>query len=355
MDITSETISPHLRIQTIFDGILISSRGYSIFKSNDFGKTWFLSGTLPVPGHKKFLSKSGTMSKALRIGIHQIKQIHNGKILISCDNGFFLSDQSLSDFHRINLNSHSFQLLDHNFCETSKFTYFGEYFYNFKKNKVNIFRTSDGEKWEIIYSFPKKSVKHIHLLQFDPFTEKIWFSTGDADSECIFGYANDDFSDIEIVGKNDQDWRCLELIFTPEKVYWGTDNPDGQNWLISLDRHTHTLQKIAPFNGPVYNLKRFFSGYIVMTATEGGRGERDNRAHVLFTTDLEKSPWEDCISYKKDWMPLIFGFGRLYFAADYKNFLFLYGLALKNIDRKSIVLSFNEPAHVCEQPINVKT
>ena len=355
MEITIETISPHLRIHTIIDGTLISSRGYSIFKSNDFGKSWFLSGTLPVSGYKKILSKSQTISRAVRIGIHQIKQIHNGKILIASDSGFFLSDQSLSGFHRIDLNSHSLQLLDHNFCVTSKFTYFGEYIYNFKKNKVNIFRTADGEKWEIIYSFPKKSVKHIHLLQFDPFTEKIWFSTGDADSECLFGYANDDFSNIKIVGKNDQDWRCLELIFTPEKVYWGTDNPNGQNWLISLDRHTHTLQKIARFNGPVYNLKRFFSGYLVMTATEGGTGERDNRAHVLFASDLEKSPWEDGISYEKDWMPLIFGFGRLYFAGDYKNLLFLYGLALKNIGGKSIVLSFNEPANVREQPIKDKT
>jgi hypothetical protein len=54
-------------------------------------------------------------------------------------------------------------------------------------------------------------------------------------------------------------------------------------------------------------------------------------------------------------MPLIFGFGRLYFAADYKNLLFLYGLALKNIGGKSIVLSFNEPANVREQPIKDKT
>jgi hypothetical protein len=344
MEITIETISPHLRIQTIIDGTLISSRGYSIFKSNDFGKSWFLSGTLPVPGHKKILSKSGTMSRALRIGIHQIKQIHNGKILISCDNGFFLSDQSLSGFHRINLNSHSFQLLDHNFCVTSKFTYFGEYFYNFKKNKVNIFRTSDGEKWEIIYSFPKKSVKHIHLLQFDPFTQKIWFSTGDSDSECILGYANEDFSDVEVVGKNHQDWRCLELIFTPEKIFWGTDNPNGQNWLISFDRNSHMMQKIAHFNGPIYNLKPFFSGYIAVTATEGGSGEWDNQAHIWYSSDIEKLPWKECISYKKDWMPLIFGFGRLFFGAECKNLLFLYGLGLKNIDGLSIILSFNKAA-----------
>jgi len=90
MDITVETISPHLRIHTIIDGTLISSRGYSIFKSKDFGKSWFLSGTLPVSKQNLFLSKSRTISRFLRVGIHQIKQIHNGKILIGCDNCFFL-------------------------------------------------------------------------------------------------------------------------------------------------------------------------------------------------------------------------------------------------------------------------
>jgi hypothetical protein len=343
MDITVETISPHLRIHTIIDGTLISSRGYSIFKSKDFGKSWFLSGTLPVSKQNLFLSKSRTISRFLRVGIHQIKQIHNGKILIACDNGFFLSDHALSNFNRIKINSRFFQLLDNNICVTPKFTYFGEYIPNLKKNEVNIFRTNDGENWELIYSFPKKTIRHIHLLQFDPFSQKIWFSTGDADSECLLGYANDNFSDVEVVGNNHQDWRCLELLFTPEKIYWGTDNPNGQNWLISLDRDTHTLRKIARFNGPIYNLKHITAGYLIVTATEGGMGEWDNRAHLWYSPDIEKLPWKECISYEKDWMPFIFfGFGRLLYGANFNNSISLCGLALKNIDGRSIIISFNK-------------
>jgi hypothetical protein len=342
MDITRETVSPHLRIHTIIDGTLISSRGYSIIKSKDFGKSWLLSSALPVSTLNLFLSKSRIISRALRLGIHQIKQIHNGKILIACDNGFFLSDPSLSSFKRINLNSHSFQLLDNNICVTPKFTYIGEYIFNFKKNKVNIFRTENGENWDIVYSFPKNSIKHIHLLQFDPFSQKIWFSTGDKDSECLLGYANDDFSEVEVVGSNHQDWRCLELLFTPEKMYWGTDNPDGQNGLISFDRHSHSIRRIAQFNGPIYNLKCFSAGYIIVTATEGGVGEWDNRAHVWYSADIEKLPWKECISYEKDWMPFIFGFGRLLCGATFNNSISFCGLALKKLDGISIILSFNK-------------
>jgi hypothetical protein len=342
MEIRIETISPNLRIHTIIDGDLIASRGYSIFKSKDSGKSWILSGKLPVSLHKFFLSKSRIVSRALRTGIHQIKQIHNGKILICCDNSIFLSDHFLSSFTRIKLNSHFFQLLDHSVCVTPKFTYFGEYIQNSKKNEVNIFRTSDGENWELIYAFPKNSIKHIHLLQFDPFSQKIWFSTGDTDSESLLGYANYDFSEVEIVGNNHQDWKSLELLFTSEKIYWGTDNPDVQNWLISFDRNSRAIQKLTRFNGPIWNLKHFSEGYLLVTATECRVGEWDNRAHIWYSPDFEKLPWKECISYEKDWMPRIFGFGRLLYGANFNNSISFCGLALKNIDAKSIVISFNK-------------
>jgi len=342
MEIKIKTISQPMKIHTLINGTLISSRGYSIFKSEDLGKSWILTGTLPVSTQKYFLSKSRAISRALRIGIHQIKQIHNGKILIYCDNNVFLSDFSFSSFKQINLNSKFFQILDYSVCVTPKFTYFGEYIPNLYKNKVNIFRTQDGENWDIIYSFPKKSIRHIHLLQYDPFSQKIWFSTGDADSECLFGYANFDFSEVEILGKNNQDWRSLELLFTHEKIFWGTDNPDGQNWLISFDRNSHTIQKITQFNGPIYNLKRVSTGYIILTANEGGISEWDNRAHLWYTPDIQKLLWEECISYEKDWMPFIFGYGRLTYGANIDNSIFLNGFALKNIDARSILISFEK-------------
>jgi hypothetical protein len=332
------SVLPRIRIHTVINEFLIASRGYSILKSPDNGRTWTVSGTLPIPAPKFLLSKSRIISRALRMGIHQIRQIQNDKILIWCDNCIFLSDPSLSDFKRINLNSPFFQVLDNNICVTPEFTYYGEYIPNYKKNEVRIFRTRDGENWETLYSFPKKSIKHIHLLQFDPFSQKVWFSTGDEDSECLLGYANSDFSDIEIVGKDQQHWRSLELLFTPEKIYWGTDNPDRQNWLISFDRKTRTLQKTAQFSGPIYNLKRFSQGYLILTTTEGGAGEWYKRACMWYSPEIESMPWKTCISYEKDWMPYVFGFGRLLFGVEFNNSICVSGLALKNIDNTTLMI-----------------
>ena len=338
----------HVRIHTTINEFLIASNGYSIFKSENLGKTWLFLGTLPVSKQKKVLSKSRLISRALRIGIHQIKEIHNHKILICSDNDFFLSDVSFSKFKRITIDSHFYQLLDHSICVTPNYTYFGEYMPNVKRNEINIFRTDDGENWDKIYSFPKKSIKHIHLLQFDPFSQKIWFSTGDADSECLLGNSNLDFSEIEIVGRNHQDWRSLELLFTSEEIFWGTDNPNGQNWLISFDRKSHIIKKLVQFSGPIYNLKQFSNTYMMITATEGSKGEWDNKAHIWVSPNLKKGPWKDYKSFKKDCMPYIFGFGRLIFGTNLNHMIYLNGSALKNIDNHTIVLALekiNEEVH----------
>ena len=337
-----DSLFPHVRIHTVIDGCLIASKGYSIFKSKDMGKTWILQGTLPVPVQKVILSKIRFISRGLRTGIHQITTMHNGKIIICCSNEFYLSDTSLANFERIELHSRFYQILDHNICVTPHFTYFGEYFRNVERNPVTVFRTGDGKTWTKIFSFPKKSVKHIHLLQYDPYFRKIWFSTGDSDSECLLGYSDPDFSHVEIVGRNHQDWRCLELLFTPEKIFWGTDNPEGQNWLMALDRNSGVVQKLKKFNGPVYNLKQFSKNYMILTATEGGGGELDNRAHVWLAADPEKGSWTDYLSFQKDYLPFKFGYGRLFFGAELNNTVYLWGSSLSTIDNTTIAFSFDK-------------
>ena len=80
---------------------------------------------------------------------------------------------------------------------------------------------------------------------------------------------------------------------------------------------------------------------MILTSTEGGKGESDNRAHISFTSNLKKG-WKDIKSYQKDWMPFIFGFGRILFGADLDNNIYLSGLALKNLDEVSLKISFEK-------------
>jgi hypothetical protein len=172
------------------------------------------------------------------MSISQIKQIFEDKLLICCDKAMFLSDLSFSHFEKINIPVRFFQLLDNSICVTQKYVYYGEYFPNVRREEVNIFRSKDGLDWEIVYSFQEKSVKHMHVLQYDTFSNKIWFSTGDANKECILGFTDLNFSNLTIIGKNSQKWRSLEFLFTEDEVYWGMDTPLVQSELLSYNRKT---------------------------------------------------------------------------------------------------------------------
>ncbi|MBT9132830.1 MAG: hypothetical protein DDT40_00951 [candidate division WS2 bacterium] len=340
MKLKVERIVPNLRLHTTINGCLIASRGYRIYKSNDNGETWGFCNRLPVHYYKEFLSKNRLVSRLLRLGISQIRQIFEDRLLICCDRGMFLSDLSFSYLQRTDVPARFFQLLDGNICVTPEYGYYGEYIPNPRKTEVNVFRTEDGVHWEIVYSFPKNTIRHIHVLQHDTFSSKIWFSTGDADAECMLGFADLDFSSLSIIGENSQRWRCLEFIFTEDSVYWGTDTPLVQNELLSYSRKDGRVETIANFDGPIYNLRRIGNiGYIIVTAAERGEGEWDNKAHVWHSTNLYD--WEDAISFEKDRLPNLFGFGRLSLAENTREQIVLSALALKEVENRLLFLTFD--------------
>ena len=336
MKLKVERTIPNLRPHTILNDSLLASRGYKIYKSEDEGETWEFCNKLPVQYYKQFLSKNRLVSRLSRMGISQIKQISEDKLLICCDGNMFLSDLSFSYFKSIDIPIRFFQLLDNSICVTPEYIYYGEYFPNIRRKEVNIFRSEDGLDWEVIYSFPEKSIKHVHVLQYDTFSNRIWFSTGDANNECILGFTDLDFSNLTIIGKNSQKWRSLEFIFSEDRVYWGMDTPLVQSKLLSYNRRKGKVETIADFDGPIYNFKKVGKkGYIIVTAAEGGRGEWDNKAHVWYSSNLYD--WKDSISYEKDTLPNIFGFGRLLLCNNMRERIIFSGLGVKEMDNKLLV------------------
>lgn len=332
-----ERTVPNLRLHIALDGYLVASRGYGIYKSNDEGKTWERSGILPVPRIKVLLSKKRLISRALRLGISQIKQVFRNEFIVCCDKGLFIANSTLSNFNRINIPSRFFQLLDHSICATSQYVYLGEYIPNPLRKSVNIFRTTDGTHWEVVWSFPAKTIKHIHVLQYDVFTNTVWFSTGDADAECMVGFADLDFSNMHIIGQSSQKWRCLEFLFTEETVYWGVDTPLGKSDLLSYSRKEGVLKSIASFDNPIYNLRTLGSkGYIIVNAVERDKKQSDNKAHIWFSNNLYD--WEDSIAFEKDSLPNILGFGRLLLPENTGGKLILSASALKKLDNAILVL-----------------
>jgi hypothetical protein len=335
-----EDIIPKLRVHLIIEHIIIAASGYSIFISNDYGKTWIFKNSLPENFIKKVSSNFRLSSRLFRTGINQIYSISKNKILISCDKALYLSDLSFSKFEKVFLPSPFFQLLDRNICVTTDYTYYAEYFPNVQRREVNIYRTKDGIDWENVYSFPKKTIRHLHSLQYDQFSNKMWFATGDLGTECSMGFFEDNFEGIVTVGKVDQKWRTLEFVFESDNVYWGSEDPRGGNWLFSLNRKDKSINPVFKPDCPVYNLKKIGQSYIMITANE--RGECDGNAHLWWSEKLNNNQWIKILSYQKDPFPTPFGFGRIFFGGFLNNTLFVSGSGLLEFDNKTASLRFHE-------------
>ncbi len=162
--------------------------------------------------------------------------------------------------------------------------YLGEYFRNTDRISVFIYVSEDnGKTWEVAYEFKPGVIRHIHALQKDPYTGKLWFCSGDYDNESMIGWSGDGFRIINIIGKGSQSWRTAQLVFTEEAVYWGGDT--GSIDLAGIyrwDKATMQLSRIREIDGAILYGTRLSGGLILFsTDREGFPNENDHKTRLL--------------------------------------------------------------------------
>jgi hypothetical protein len=121
--------------------------------------------------------------------------------------------------------------------------YWGEYFDNRDRGEVHIYVSSDrGRHWQIAYTFPAGSVRHVHNLIYDRWGDCLWILTGDDGSECQVLRAqcdprsNGQLLRVEAVIAGNQQTRAVAAIPTSEGLYLSTDTPLEANHIYQLDR-----------------------------------------------------------------------------------------------------------------------
>jgi hypothetical protein len=147
----------------------------------------------------------------------------------------------------------------------------GEYFLNLRRSvPVHVYCSKDdGVRWDIAYTFPKGSICHIHRVVYDPYDDAILVCTGDRDQEVAIYKTKDGFRTLTALVCGRQEYRTTSLMPCQDGLLYGTDNPDGQNFIMALDRRTNKVERLQKIPGPV-----LYGGYV---------GEQ-----VAFATMIEK-------------------------------------------------------------------
>jgi hypothetical protein len=143
--------------------------------------------------------------------------------------------------------------------------YLGEYFKNSKRRQVYLYQYSIEKNKLKKIAIPWKT-RHIHFIQKDPYSEKIYVGTGDMDNESKIAIFNPTNNTFDIIGENNQIWRAVSIIFTPNEIFWGTDGLISENnsAIVCLKREQSFPIIIEKFNSTFFyssqNKKWIFFG-----------------------------------------------------------------------------------------------
>lgn len=300
-DVKIENLTSDMLILAVKGGICWASRGDTLFVSLDEGKSWKKKCSLPyntmsLPYLKRFSILRNLFE---RPGIDKMKILDSGTVLVF--SGKYLWHSTDGGYSFKVVHTTKYPPLLQGWVERNKDIFYGEYTWpNRERREVNLWESiNDGKNWFIIYTFPAGSIRHIHAVQYDPYADRIWVTTGDNDAESKIMYSEDGAKTFKTIGQGTQEFRPVSLIFTADFVYWGTDCPDKQNYIFRWDRKTGKREAMQKIDGPAYYSTRLEDGSLVLATTvEKGARQLDASAHLWFK-ERNSEKWINIGSWKK--------------------------------------------------------
>ena len=195
--------------------------------------------------------------------------------------------------------------------------FFGEYLANDERGEMRVYRFSPGsDAVEIVYTFPADSIKHVHGLYYDSFSDAIYCLTGDKENECGVLRTFDGFETVEAVGQGDETWRAVSILFSPDALFYGTDAEFRSNNIYRLDRQSGTRTSLGEVSGTVFYSKQIAGNMFFTTTAENAPSQKENVA-ALWNLD-GSGKCEEVVKFEKDfWHPTLFMFGTIHF--PYEN------------------------------------
>jgi hypothetical protein len=305
----------------------VGSKNLDLVESSDQGTTWRMLCRLPSLKYKPLLLKFDLYRRLVCGGIHAVLPVKltndPGYILIAEGQIYWVSSngRQVKGIFKIR---HTRRPLRRGLCVIGNTVVMGEYWGNKNREPVSIYsihldssRIEDC-RIERLYQFKNNTIRHIHTIQRDPFSNRLWISTGDNDSECMIALLDMETGKIETVGNGSQKWRTLSFAFRPQTVYWGTDNHLGENQIWCLDRLTGTTQMVGEVTGPVY-YNTCLEKYIVFgTTMEKGEARQDGFGR-LYAVDVYGKIREIWKKKKDIWNARLFGYGVFEFAEGHPD------------------------------------
>lgn len=312
----------------------------------------------------RFLVKSRLVERLLRLEPRFAIPIKPYTYFMSWDGGLYnilVKDQRVEKIHDYGQHMHNplSATYVHGLNGFPDGLYYGEYWGNSDRDKVDIFCVNDSEKVERVYSFPAGSIRHVHGISVDRPSNRLLICTGDRDEESIIWEAYDGFKTIKPIIGGEQKYRTCMVYKVPQGLLYATDSPTEDNAIILYSEISKKTEQIYQLPGPcIYSLEipqeLNHSVYAFATSVEPDDSATNKRSYLtsklgpgvkkpetaIILGNLELG-FQEIVSLKKDRWPLkLFQYGNIRFSNyQRKEQLWFSPISTKKYDGKTLVAS----------------
>jgi hypothetical protein len=236
-------------------------------------------------GWRRWAKRSRLISRMLRLDVHRMVQTSAGTLIATCAEGIVRRVVGAGEFSVAFRDYRGTRPISLCLDDEDRI-YFGEYFGNEDREAVHVFMSEDdGKSWVRCYTFPARSIRHVHALEYDPCRQKIWVLTGDYGHEAQIGVATPGFAEYSVVVQGSQQTRGCSGVPTAAGLTYGTDTPLEQNHVYLLDVETGAVRMLADVQQSVLFMTEACGGLWLSTIVEPSEVLPTQSVHVWFARD----------------------------------------------------------------------
>jgi hypothetical protein len=304
--------------------VLYASRGYTLLSARvgtHAAIEWSHVGQFRPAAWRTITSSSRLASRLFRDGFHALVALSSGHLVGAVPHAIVTlapGDKEFRVSHKLLRGTRPLHLA----VTPGDDIFWGEYFDNPQRNEVHIYGSTDrGAHWDVAYTFPNGTIRHVHNIVYDEWGKCFWVLTGDHGSECRILRASCDFKNVDVVLSGYQQVRSAALVPTRDALYFSSDTPLETNHVYRLDRRgidrRGNLVRLAALNrSSIYGCR---VGNAVFFSTMVEPSPINSDRDVCLYGSPDGLDWHRFGQRKKDLWPMgLFQYGNA-FLPDGKN------------------------------------
>ena len=280
---------------------LYASRGMSLYLSIDSCQKFKKVASYPTNLIIRLASRINILSRIGRLGFHALQLLPDRAMVAIIKGAIIYKSPDSNKFVKSFLIKRGSRPLNICLAPSGKI-YFGEYFGNRQREEVNIYRSLDGQTWDVVYTFPPGSIRHVHGIFSDVIRKGLWVLTGDKDHESGLWFTNDDFGKLSKQIEGNQKARALSIISLNNGLIIPMDTPQEVNYINFFNLETKDFKALQKLPGSAFHSYRDNELMLISTVVEPSEVNKANFASVF--ASLNGINWKCIAQFKKDFFPL---------------------------------------------------